>query len=177
MEQLLILTGTMGVGKTAVLAEASDILTLRDIVHAAIDLDFLGLGHFQLATTGDGVLYDNLRSVCKNYAAVGVPRVLLARALENGGQLKLCRQVTAAARTVVCRLTASVRVMQERLRMRELGVLQEKYVARVAELNSILDHAGLEDFTVSNEDRSLTDVALEVLVKAAWISSKPRTPC
>jgi hypothetical protein len=31
----------MGAGKTAVLAEASDILSLRDIVHAAIDLDVL----------------------------------------------------------------------------------------------------------------------------------------
>ena len=38
-EALLIITGTMGAGKTTVLAEASDILTLRHVVHAAIDLD------------------------------------------------------------------------------------------------------------------------------------------
>ena len=30
----------MGAGKTSVLAEASDILTLRKIPHAAIDLDW-----------------------------------------------------------------------------------------------------------------------------------------
>jgi hypothetical protein len=61
--------------------------------------------------------------------------------------------------------------MQQRVKKRELGVLQEKYVARVAELNTILDRVRLEDFTVANEARSLTDVALEVLVKAGWISN------
>jgi hypothetical protein len=29
----------------------------------------------------------------------------------------------------------------------------------------------LEDFAVTNENRSLTDVALEMLVKARWISN------
>ena len=47
---LLIITGTMGAGKTAVLAEASDILALRQIAHAAIDLDALGLAHLPFGT-------------------------------------------------------------------------------------------------------------------------------
>jgi hypothetical protein len=61
--------------------------------------------------------------------------------------------------------------MQQRVKNRELGVLQEKYIARVGELNTILDRVRLEDFTVTNENRLLTDVALEVLVKAGWISN------
>ena len=48
-ESLLIITGTMGAGKTAVLGEASDILAQRQIVHAAIDLDALGLAYLPLA--------------------------------------------------------------------------------------------------------------------------------
>jgi hypothetical protein len=46
-ESLLIITGTMGAGKTTVLAEASDILALRHITHAAIDLDAFGLAHLR----------------------------------------------------------------------------------------------------------------------------------
>jgi hypothetical protein len=42
---------------------------------------------------------------------------------------------------------------------------------RVAELNAILDRAPLEDFTVRNQNRSLTAVALEMLSKAGWISN------
>jgi hypothetical protein len=161
----------MGVGKTSVLGEASDILALRQISHAAIDLDAFGLAHLPSAASSDNVMYENLRSVCKNYDAVGVQRFLLARAIEDRAQIHLCRDVISATHTVVCRLTASIAVMQQRVQMRESGVSQREYVARVAKLNVILDCAGLEDFTVTNENRSLTDVALEVLVKAGWISN------
>jgi hypothetical protein len=47
----------------------------------------------------------------------------------------------------------------------------QDYVDRVAKLNANLDHARLEDFTVANENRSLTDVAQEILVTAGWISA------
>jgi hypothetical protein len=46
---LLIITGTMGADKTGVLGEASDILAQRRIVHAAIDMDTLGVAHLPSA--------------------------------------------------------------------------------------------------------------------------------
>jgi hypothetical protein len=168
-ESLLIITGTIGAGKTTVLAEASDILALRHIEHAAIDLDALGLAHLRPASDNDGVMYGNLQSVCNNYASAGVRRLLMARAIEDRAELELCRGVVAATNTVVCRLTASIEEMRGRVERRELGVSQREYVARVAELNTILDRARLEDFTVANENRSLTEVAHEMLVKAGWI--------
>lgn len=170
-EWLLIITGTMGAGKTAVLGEASDILAQRQIVHAAIDLDALGLAHLPSAARSDSVMYDNLRSVGRNYAALGVPRFLVARAIEDGAQLRLCRDIIPAANTAVCRLTASSEAMKQRVQMRDLGIAQQEYVGRVAKLDAILDRARLEDFAVPNENRTITDVALEMLVKAGWILS------
>jgi hypothetical protein len=172
-QSLLIITGSMGAGKTSILGEASDILALRGIVHAAIDLDALGLGHIPSAASNDGVMYRNLQSVCENYASLGVKRVLLARAMEDRAELELCRGAVSATNTVVCRLTASLEVMEQRVKRRESGVLQREYVARVAKLNDILDLARLEDFTISNENRSLSEVAYEMLVKAGWISERP----
>ncbi len=169
MVQLLIITGSMGAGKSAVLAEASDLLSLRNIVHAAIDVDSLFLGHVPSAGSNDEVMYANLRSVCKNYAAVGVQRFILARALEARTQLELCREITSATNTAVCRLTAGIDAMQRRVKIRESGILQQEFVARVAELNSILDRAQLEDFTAVNENRPLNEVALDVLAKAGWL--------
>lgn len=161
----------MGAGKTAVLGEASDILAQRQIVHAAIDLDGLGLAHLPSAAPSDGVMHDNLRSLCSNYAALGVQRFLLARAIEDDAQLRLCREVIPATNTVVCRLSASIETMKYRVLMRDVGISQREYVARVAKLNAILDRAQLEDFAVTNEDRPLTEVATEVLVRAGWISN------
>jgi len=158
----------MGSGKTAVLYEASDILVERRIVHAAIDLDALGVAYLP-AAAADGVLWENLRSICANYLRVGVRGLLIARALEDKAQLELCQSIFPGAATAVCRLTASIETMERRVDRREKGVLRRSYVARVAELNSILDEAQLEDFTISNEERSITEVALEMLARAKWI--------
>ena len=168
---MLIITGSMGAGKTSVLAEASDILRLRHMAHAAIDLDALGLAHLPSSASDDDVMYRNLQSVCKNYSSVGVRRFLLARAMENRIELELCRGVVSATNTIVCRLAASLETMQQRVKMRESGVSRGEYVARVAELNVTLDRAGLEDFAVVSENRSLTEVAHEMLQKAGWVSN------
>jgi adenylylsulfate kinase-like enzyme len=168
-QSLLIITGTMGAGKTSVLAEASDILAQRDIAHAAIDLDALGLAYLPFAAGNDELMYRNLQSVCQNYASAGVRRFLLARAVEDRAEIELCRGAVSATNTVVCRLTASLEAMQQRVKMRESGMQQKAYVARVADLHAILDRAGLEYFSVANQDRSLNDVAHEMLVKAGWI--------
>lgn len=167
---MLIITGTMGAGKTSILGEASDILALRHIAHAAIDLDALGLAYLPSTASNDGVMYRNLQSICENYASIGVTRVLVARAIEDRAELELCRSAVSALNTVVCRLTASVETMQQRVKMRESGVSQLEYVARVADLSRTLDGAQLEDFVVTGERRSVTEVAKEMLVKAEWIS-------
>jgi hypothetical protein len=161
----------MGAGKTVVLAEASDILARRQIVHAAIDLDALGLGQLPSAAHNDRLMYDNLRSICGNYAASGVERFMLARAIEDAAELEMCRDIIQAKKTVVCRITASIEAMERRVQMRELGISRREYVARIAKLDVVLDRVRLEDFAVTNENRSLTDVALEMLVKAGLISS------
>jgi Ni2+-binding GTPase involved in maturation of urease and hydrogenase len=83
VKSLLIITGAVGAGKTSVLGEASDILTLHSIAHAAIDVDALGLAYLPTASANDEVMYGNLRSVCVNYDSLGVTRFLLARALES----------------------------------------------------------------------------------------------
>lgn len=170
MESLLILTGGMGVGKTTVLAECSDLLAIRGITHAAVDLDALGLMHLESPTDIDALMYRNLESVCANYAACGITRFLVARAIENRGELERCREIIPARNTKVCRLVASIETMQQRVKARESGIAQAKYVARVVELHAIVEQANLEDFTVISENRSPTEVALEALRNAGWIT-------
>ena len=166
---LLLITGSMGSGKTTVLSEASDILTSRNIPHASIDLDALGTAHLSPPLQNNDLMYRNLQSVWENYAQVGVTRLLLARAIENRAELQQCRIAVSGAEIVICRLTASLKTMQDRVQSRDIGTLQNTFIARVAELNSVLDCAHLKDFSLSNENRSVTDVAHEMLVRAAWL--------
>jgi hypothetical protein len=165
---LLIIAGSMGSGKTAVMGEASDILALRGIPHAAIDLDTLGFAHLPGATSNDGVMYRNLQAVAGNYTALGIDRFLLARAIETRADIERCVAAVAAKEVKVCKLTASLETMRQRIGSRELGVCRGKYIERVTILNDILDQARLENFVVTNEGRPLTDVANEVLERARW---------
>jgi adenylylsulfate kinase len=168
-ERLLIITGSMGSGKTTVLGEASDILALRGIPHAAIDLDALGIAHLPPGTSNHGLTYHNLKSVWENYAACGLSHLLLAGAVEDRAELERCRGAVSAGKTVICRLTASIETMQQRVRGREPGTLQQKYVARVAELEVVLDRSRVENFSIANENRSVSDVAHEMLARAGWL--------
>ncbi len=53
--------------------------------------------------------------------------------------------------------------MRQRIRAREPGMLQEQFLARAMALEVALDDAHLEDFSIANENRSVTDVARELL--------------
>jgi len=163
--RLLIITGTMGTGKTTVLLEASDILTAAGIVHAAIDLDTLNISHLP-DVTADELMFRNLASVWSNYQAAGIRRLLLAYAVENAADLKRIRALIPDAQIVICRLLARMAIAEGRVRTREPGMLQEKFVARVGELEKLLDDAHLEDFSITNNHASVTSVAREMLTRA-----------
>jgi adenylylsulfate kinase len=168
----ILISGTMGSGKTTVLAEASDILLSKGIVHAAIDLDTLGIAHLPNGVADD-LLFRNLASVWANYQAAGVTRLLLAEALETAADLERTRNAIGEVEIVVCRLTASEETAKQRVRTREPGMLQETFVTRVADLGRILDLAALENFSIQNDNASVTDVARELLLRAGWLECAP----
>jgi hypothetical protein len=171
---VLIITGSMGSGKTTVMTEASDILAQWGVSHAAVDVDALGIAHFFSQVEVDDVRLRNLRCVWENYRTRGLTRLLLAVAVENRADLERLCEAVGASEPVVCRLTASVATMQQRVRLREIGMWQQKFVDRVAVLNTLLDGARLENFSVANENRPLSDVAREVLLRAGWIQGAER---
>jgi hypothetical protein len=167
--KVIVISGSMGAGKTTVMAEASDLLAAGGVVHAAIDADTLGIVHLPGASSTD-MMYRNLEAVWRTFAAAGVDRLLLAQAVECRGDIERIRAAVPTANITVCRLTASLETMRRRIKSREPGILQDAFLARVAELNAVLDDARLEDFSLKNEGQSVTEVARELLVRAEWSS-------
>ena len=165
--EVLVISGSMGSGKTTVMTEASDLLSAAEIPHAALDLDGLAVGHFP----GDsgGLIEDNLRCLWRNYASAGVGRLLGAEALDSSEKLLQIERSMPGAVIIGCRLTASLETMRDRVRRREPGMLQADLLARVSELEARLDAVGMERFRVDNDGRPLTVVAREVLRLAGWL--------
>ena len=167
---LLIISGSMGAGKTTVLSEASDLLVQAGIPHAAIDLDWLSVMHPQQDAYGLELALANLRAVWPNYVAAGAKRLIVANVVENETELDLYRVAVPGARPIVCRLTAPLVLMRQRLRVREPGMFQDQALARSTELDGILEGAAIEHFTVDNgPGRLVTDVAHEMLTRAGWL--------
>ena len=165
--QLLVISGSMGAGKTAVMGEVSDLLLARGIQHAAIDLDMVQtplLGGAQ----SQQVYLKNVTALFNNCRAAGIERFVVACAIENATQLAELASAAEADTVVVCRLTAAHQTMAERLRVREPGLRQHEFVQCASHLDAILDRADVEDFSIVNDGRRLTEVAAELLERSAW---------
>lgn len=167
---LLVISGSLGAGKSTVLSEASDLLAEAGISHAAIDLDALAVMHPRADPHDERLAFANLAAVWPNYAAGGAARLLIARVVEDRADLDSYRAAVPGAEPVVCRLTAPLAVMRERLRLREPGMFLEAALSRAEELEAILDRTRVEDFAVDNgPGRHITEVAREVLTRAGWL--------
>ena len=118
------------------------------------------------------IFYRNLASVWAHFAAGGVSRLLLAVPVESREELDRLHSAIADADFAVCRLTADLSTMQERLRVREPGMLQKQFLARAAELKTVLDGADVEDFCIANDQASVTKVAHELLNRAGWLADQ-----
>src|SRR6266516_1552676 len=118
----LLLTGTIGTGKTAVATEVGVLLEERRLPCAVIDLDWLNW-----VSVGDGfdgydeLLAANLAAIWPNFRAAGVRWFVLARALQDLGLLTLLREALPEPRLTVVQLTAPPEVVAERLRRRDSG--------------------------------------------------------
>jgi adenylylsulfate kinase len=171
---VLVITGSMGSGKTTMMGEVSDLLAMRGVVHAAIDIDAFGNAHDPAGSMDLAAMaYRNVAAAVRNYAAEGVTTLVMAGAIETRSELEQLRGAVGATDLVVCRLIAPVAIMQQRVRGREPGSWQQKYVDRVEVLEDALDKAAVEDFAVANDGaRPITEVAREILQRAGWIGPK-----
>lgn len=169
--RILVISGSMGAGKTTVLGEASDLLSAREVVHAAFDLDAMGLLLLPESRSRE-LHYSNLAMLYDNCREAGIERFLIAAAIESREALNDLARAMGNPIVTVCRLMASLDTMANRLRIREVGIRRREYAARSRVLSTILDAAGVEDFQIANDRQSVTAVAEEMLVQAKWITER-----
>jgi predicted kinase len=169
----LLITGTVGVGKSAVAAEINDALAALKVPNAAVDLDALVWQWPSTSKWNDDLMFENLASLWPNYARHGATHLVLARVLENPAELTRYTAAVPGAEITVCRLVAPAAVRVNRLLARmPPGPSRDWHLSRTVELDAILDRLGCVTFTVENGQRMLRDVALDVLIRAKWVTAE-----
>ena len=167
---VIVLNGSIGAGKSAVLGEVSDLLAEVKAAHCAVDLD--ALSEVYPRSPSDpfmlSLAVDNLRAVWFNATQVGAERLVLASVVESVSDLQLMMGAIPGAAPFVCRLHAPVALLQDRVRRREIGTALDWHLRRARQLAAILEDGEVDDIVVDASDRPLRSIAIDVLDAAAW---------
>jgi hypothetical protein len=163
----LLLTGTIGSGKTVVAAELGALLEKRGTPVALIDLDWLNWVHLGPAfTRHDDLLVRNLTAIWPNFLAAGADSFVLVRAVEKQATIDAIRAALPDADLTVVRLVASPAAIEARLRRRDAGATLAEHLAEAGRFTRAMDEGSLEGAAVSNDGRAVRAVAEDVLF--AW---------
>lgn len=166
---MLLLTGTVGSGKTTLAYEVNDLLSERQVPNATVDLDALTAQWPASSKWNADLMFENLALLWPNYQAHGATRLVLAHVLEDGTERDRYLTAVPGAELTVVRVVApeSLRVARLRGRMPP-GPSLDWHLHRTVELEAILAGAGFEDLVIENGDRPIRAVAEELLDRVGW---------
>jgi adenylylsulfate kinase-like enzyme len=166
---VLLLTGTVATGKTTVAAEIGEILAPAT-AHVIVDLDRLAWGFIPDAPdeTIRKLRTDNLAVIWPNLRSARLRHVVISGAIATTAELRQTRAAIGGSYLTVVRLVTSASLLETRLKRRDTGRLLEDHLAIMPLLERSMNQANLEDFRVTNDDRSPREVAMEVLERIGW---------
>lgn len=181
---VLLITGPLGVGKTAVLEEVEYRLRSAGVPFAALDLDALTQAY--PPAPGDdpyrsALMFQNLAAVWQNFRSAGATRLVCAYVVESRHELDRYREAIPGAAITIVRLRGSDETVQARLSRRvaqgdpasgavpiEVRERRTRWSARSRELAEAMDRARLEDVLVETDGRDVHAIAADVLRLAGW---------
>ncbi len=173
--RVLVISGTIGAGKSAVAAGVSDLLAARGARHGWIDGDCLAQAEPPLP--GDRynqeLLFDALEGAAPAYRRRGFGLIVIARVVEDpddrGRYSSAFRSDAGPAEVTIVRLTAPEDVRVARIEAREAEAAWRAWgLARTVALEAILAEAGADDAVVENDGRDAAATAIAVLDVAGW---------
>jgi adenylylsulfate kinase-like enzyme len=172
----LLLTGTVGSGKTSVADAIGDLLTGAGTANAVIDVDWLRRSwpHPPDDRFNGRIALRNLSAVAQNYLQAGTTRLVLAGVIESRAE-RDAYQAAVAAPLTVCRLRVDLPTIRQRLTRRhetdDDGL--RWHLDRSGELDQILEQAKVEDVVVEVTTMSVRQAAEAVIAAVGW---RPRQP-
>ena len=167
----VLVTGTVGVGKSVTADRIGSWLLAERVPHAVIDLD--EIRRYWPTPPDDPFGFEvgllNLQPLVANYMGAGVRRLVLAGVCASR-QDRDRYVATIGMPLVVCRLRAPLAVVQARLRQRHIDDSDGLawHLERAEELDFILDAAHVADVEVATDMRTADQVAAEILAAIGW---------
>ncbi|MDP9380008.1 MAG: AAA family ATPase [Chloroflexota bacterium] len=167
---VMLITGPVGVGKTTVASEVSELLDAAGVAHGLVDVDALRWCYPR--HPGDrfriGLAMKNLAAVWGNFREYGAERLVLADVVESREELQRYREAIPGAEILVVRLRASPETLAARLRVRELGMALDRHLRRASELADLMECNRVEDILVDTDGKGAPECARVILSFSEW---------
>jgi hypothetical protein len=162
----LLLTGTVGAGKTSVAVEIGERLEAAGVPYSAIDLDWLCWisPAAERHRSVHDVLLEALGAVWPVHRAAGVQRLIMARGLRTPAEIDGVRAAVPDVDVQVVRLAVDHEVVRRRLHERDTGA----QLAQHLELLEQLDPGPLPGVHQVANTGNLTTCVDEVLQRIRW---------
>ena len=167
----LVLTGTIGAGKTTVAEAISVRLHRAGVRHGLLDLDWLGQVYppidpddrFDLS-----LALQNLAVMTPNFRARGVHTFVIAATLTTRAELRGLEAALSGGDVTVARVVAPPEDVARRIESRDSGALRDDFLNRTEALAAEIARAGLDDFVLDNPDGGVEAAATEALDRLEW---------
>ncbi|MDO4067166.1 hypothetical protein [Clavibacter michiganensis] len=172
MTDAVILTGTVGAGKTTTMHALGALLAERRIPHALVDMDAVRL--LRPAPRTDPFQQElalrNLGDLSRNYREAGASVVIVAAVVERAEDLVSYAAALGSRDPLLVRLTVDAGEVQARIEERHLDDAHALawHSARAPELAAIIDRAGLGGHAIDTTSRTPAEVAAVIADRASW---------
>lgn len=160
----VVLTGPPGAGKSSVLEEIATLLEVDGVEFGALESEQLGWGSPWL---DDEWRLRQLTAVMEIQRQAGRRLFLIAATTETSGELAAVIRAIAADEHIAVLLSAPANVIAERIEARESDAWPGKpaLINHACGLATSMQALTGIDLRIRTDDRSVTDVALEVHAK------------
>jgi hypothetical protein len=166
-----VVTGPIGVGKTAVLHEADSVLVAEESRHATVELEELARCWSRgIGPDRKSFVYKNLAAIWSNFEAAGADRLLLSGLVEHRSDVEAVVDAVPGAVVTIARLHAPLAVLEQRIRSREAGDAVEGELDGARWWARHFEDEHPEDFVVETDARPVRDVAQEMLRSVRWLA-------
>jgi hypothetical protein len=167
----LLISGTVGVGKTSAADAVGNWLRARGVPGALIDLDAIRRSWPSPPDDPFNNVMElrNLAVLARNYLDSGARRLVLAGVLEVPA-VRGRYQDAVQVPLVIARLRVDLAVIRRRLRRRHDGdrATLRWHLHRCGELDAILEAAGIEDVVIDATSRTTDEVAAALVHAVGW---------
>ncbi len=168
---VVVITGPIGVGKTATTVQLGDLLSDAGIPHTAIDMDWLRATHPRPVDDRFNARlgHRNLADVARNSRKAGSERFVIADVVESRRDRENYCQAIPGAEVMVVRLTADMDTIRARIAHRASGDDDPWEVERAAELIAIMDANDVADVLIDTTGRTPREVASQIADRLGWL--------